>query len=365
MSSLHSRYDHFLLDGGAAALVIREHLIGIEGAGGAVFPATFAAQEGADRDKSKFQGGYNIDTFSDGKNVCLIDSVGSQANRIEAIFAKPPYAELVPQIVMRLGEKQINLLDAGHRAADALFRNSSIGEELHAAFIAAQKGDDTPLAKIAPTSEVFGVWDSQGGTQAKRPRLIASTIRAFDVRRLTRSANYLVLQRLDYVKEGLLPPAAKGEQYSKNGFDNALASATHGGVIAEGGIRRDATLSLAALRLLKAGGDQEKTLRLRRYIFGLALIALTHPPSVYLRQGCNLVRDPEKPCEFVEVNADGRRTDAKLDHEGAMEYAIAAAKAFGVGSGRSVTFNKATALKEIKGDGGEDAPAPSKKQQKS
>ena len=37
-----------------------------------------------------------------------------------------------------------------------------------------QKGDPTPLAKIAPTSLVFGVWDSRD-TQAKLPRLVAST----------------------------------------------------------------------------------------------------------------------------------------------------------------------------------------------
>ena len=41
------------------------------------------------------------------------------------------------------------------------------------------------LAKIAPTSLVFGAWDSRD-TQAKLPRLIASTIRAYDVVKLSR-----------------------------------------------------------------------------------------------------------------------------------------------------------------------------------
>jgi CRISPR-associated protein Csb1 len=360
MSNSLAKHDLFLADAGPAAIVIREQLMGVEGENSAVFPATFAAQEGADRDPKKFQGGYNIDVFPDGKSVCLIDSVGSQANRMEPIFTKPEYSDLVPQIVIKLGEKEINLLEAGHRAADALFRNSSIGIDLQKAFKESQKGDDLPLAKIAPTSLVFGVWDSQG-TQAKRPRLIASTIRAFNVRKLTRSANYLVQQQLDYVKEGLLPAAEKGEQYSKHGFENALATGSHGGVIADGDIRRDATLSLAALRLLSAGKDREKTLSLRRYILGLALTALTHPPTVYLRQGCNLVRDPSKASEFVEVHVDGTRVAVKLTHNDALEYANAAAKAFGVGPNQVVSFAKDLALKEAKGETANGEPASPKK----
>src|SRR5580700_9571955 len=90
MSEL-TKFDDWFGDKGPAALVIREHLIPVEGADGVFFPATYAAQLGADRDKDKFQGGYNIDTFPDGTNVCLIDSVGSQANRIEPLFTKKGY----------------------------------------------------------------------------------------------------------------------------------------------------------------------------------------------------------------------------------------------------------------------------------
>src|SRR5713101_2355869 len=145
------KFDTWLDDRGAAALVIREHLLPVEGADGVVFPATFAAtQDGS------FGGGYNIDDLGGGKNVCLIDSVGSQANRIEPLFTKPGYAELVPQVIIQAGEKSINLLEAGHRAADAIVRCSELSEELQAAFRALQKGDAEPLAKIAPTSLVFG-----------------------------------------------------------------------------------------------------------------------------------------------------------------------------------------------------------------
>src|SRR6516164_10060293 len=100
MSELKTKFDAWLTDSGPAALVIREHLIAVEGRDGVVFPATYAA--------SKYgTSGYNIDSFNDSgtENVCLIDSVGSQANRIEPLFMKPDYADLVPRVTVKAGEK--------------------------------------------------------------------------------------------------------------------------------------------------------------------------------------------------------------------------------------------------------------------
>ena len=341
-------YDHWLSEDGPtppAALVIREHLMPVEGKDGVLFPSTFAAAE----DKAKFAGGYNLDGPADGDNVCLIDSVGSQANRIEPAFSRKKYAELVPQIIVKAGDREVSILEAGHRAGDALVRCSSLQEELRSAFKAVQKGDAHPLAIAAPTSLVFGAWDSRD-TQVKLPRVIASTIRAFNVRRLTRSAQFV--PAANYVEDGFLDEptdkAAK-DAYAERGFIHVPASGAPGGVIATGGIRRDATLSLAALRLLAAGKDEPKTLALRRYILGLSLVAFTHPSAFvgYLRQGCNLVLDPDKPRECVEVHPDGRRVALKVTHEAALEYATAAAKAFGIGPSRTVNFEKSRAAKEF------------------
>jgi CRISPR-associated protein Csb1 len=347
MADVLTKYDNWLgADDTVAALVIREYLVPVEGADGVIFPATFAAAE----DKSKFPGGYNIDTFSDGKNVCLIDSVGSQSNRIEPIFAEPRDSELVPQVVVRAGEKRINLLQAGHRAGDALVRCSGLQNELQNAFKAVQNGNAEPLAKIAPTSLVFGVWDSRD-TQAKLPRLIASTIRAFNVRKLTRSAQFV--PATEYTKEGLLQPTDDkklGAAYAERGFVHVPASGSHGGVIADGGIRREATLSLAALRLLRSEKDPARTLALRRYIFGLALTALTYPAGSYLRQGCNLVADPDKPRDFLEVHIDGKRMPANIAHADALTFASAAAKGFGVGKDRTVDFDTKLAARDVGGN---------------
>lgn len=360
-----AKYDAWLIDSGPAALVLREHLMPVEGHDGILFPATFAAAE----DKSKFAGGYNIDFFPDGTNVCLVDSVGSQANRIEPLFSLPHCAELVPQIHIRAGQHTVNLLEAGHRAGDAIVRCSALREELQNAFRAVLRGNHEPLAKIAPTSLVFGVWDSRD-TQAKLPRLVASTIRAYNVRKLNRSAQYV--PATSYVEQELLPepPDKKTKDaYAERGFVHVPASGSHGGVIAEGGVRREATLSLAALKLLvvrEAEGtlSTDRTQALRRYILGLALAALTAPQSPYLRQGCNLVPDSDKPREFKLVHADGKREDVTLGHAEALSFASAAAQAFGVGSNRQVEFDKTRAQQEVSGESPEASATSAPKRQR-
>lgn len=345
MSDLN-RFDKYLSDDGPAALVIREHLMPVEGRDGVLFPATFASGDG-------FPGGYNIDGDLNGVNVCLIDSVGSQANRIEPIFADDKHKGLVPQIVVQAGDKEVNLLEAGHRAGDAIVRCSSLQQDLQDAFKALLKGDATALAKIAPTSLVFGVWDSRD-TQAKMPRLVSSTIRAFNVRKLTRSAQFN--PATEYVNEKLLDePTDKAtkDAYAERGFVHVPATGSHGGVIATGGIRRDAVLSLAALKHIHAGQDAEATLKLRRYVLGLALVAFTHNPSGYLRQGCLLVLDPDKTKdnEFVEVYPNGERKPIKIAHDDAIGFAAATAKAFGIGESKTVPFDKERALRDVRGDG--------------
>jgi CRISPR-associated protein Csb1 len=350
-----TQFDHYVKDDGPAALVLREHLMPAEGADGVLFPATFAAGNG-------FPGGYNINSFGvekDGKNVCLIDSIGSQANRIEALFMREEYRLLVPQIVVKAGEKEVNLLEAGHRAGDALFRCSSLQDDLEQAFRSELTGECEPLAKIAPTSLVFGVWDSRK-TQSKRPRLVGSAIWAFNVRELTRGAVYI--PPLDYTELDVFSEEDKAKAEGNNksplaqrGFVHNPASGSHGGVIADGGIRRDATLGLAALRHIHAGKDAARTLVLRRYILGLSLVAFTAPAENYLRQGCTLVLNPQpgngqQPREFAEVSPDGRRSPCDITHKGALEYATAAAEAFGVGESRTVPFEKERAKRDVKAE---------------
>ena len=106
---------------------------------------------------------------------------------------------------------------------------------------------------------------------------------------------------------------------------------------------------MAALRLLFAGKDEKKTLALRRYILALALTAFTRNPSGYLRQGCLLVLDPDRPPEFLEVYPTAERKPATITHEAALSYAASAATAFGVGESRTVEFDKERARRDVEG----------------
>jgi CRISPR-associated protein Csb1 len=346
-----SQYDEWLVDGsGVAALVMRQVLEPVEGKDAIIFPPTYAKPE---RMKDEDWPGYNIDSFGDGANVCLIDSVGSQANRMEPIFKREAYKHLVPQVVIKTDSRNIHLLDAGHRAGDAIARfagkreddsapdGKTLSEQLWSAFQAWQdQGDAEHLARIAPTSLVFGAWDSRA-TQAKVPRVVRSVIRAYNVRRCTRSAQFTT--PLHYVDEGLIDESLdKGEgeknPLSQEGFRHNPAAGSHGGVEVLDEIRRDVALNLVALRTLgvspvdgeKVEQARERILKLRRYIFGLALVAVTHrdDQQFNLREGC-LLRIRTSSAWRV-VRFEGESKNADITHDSALTVANAAAGDFGV-----------------------------------
>jgi CRISPR-associated protein Csb1 len=108
----------------------------------------------------------------------------------------------------------------------------------------------------------------------------------------------------------------------------------------------------------------DRTRELRRYILGLALVALTAPQSAHLRQGCNLVPDTDNPREFTLVNTDGKREKFDLSHSDAIAYAQAAAKAFKVGDGQTVEFNKDLAKQDVSGEQPAEGETPAKKSKK-
>lgn len=345
------QFDAWIKDNSAiAALVMRQRLESVEGADAVIFPPTFLKPEGV-RDNEWT--GYNIDRFDGGTSMCLIDSVGSQANRMEPVFKQEGYKHLVPQISIKTEDSNIHILDAGHRAADAVVRFASkmegavgskplmLGEELWKAFRAWQnQGDAEPLARIAPTTCVFGAWDSRA-TQAKLPRIIRSVIRAYDVRQLTRSAIYN--PPIHYVNEGVIDEKHDKGQGDRNplsqeGFHDNPASGTHGGIEVKGEIRRDAIINLAALRSLgveqreneTAEDSYERTRKLRRYILGLALVSLTHHSDQMfnLREGC-LLR-AATPITWKGVPFEGEKHPVSIDSAIAYSYASETAASFGV-----------------------------------
>ncbi len=332
------QFDDWIEDGGtAAALVMRQWLESVEGKDAVIFPPTYPMTAGT---------GYNIDEFSDGSNMCQIDSVGSQANRMEPIFKKSDYRQLIPQVLIATENEELDLLDAGHRSADAIVRFSvPLNSDLFQAFTALREcGDAEKLARIAPTSIVFGAWDSRS-TQVKLPRIVRSVIRAFDVKEVHRSAQYTTIAG-EILKDGEAETAERGVE-AELGLTHVPAVMTHGGVVAAGGIRRDAVLNFVPLRSLgSASGKPEDDAKLRRYILGLCLIAITAPQDTYLREGCQLVPIEGNPAEWSIVKHDGTRSSLEMTHTHALGFASAAAEEFVVEQAqRHATFDRGIARK--------------------
>lgn len=374
MSEMLNKYDHLLKDSGPAAIVLKQWLkpVGSD----VIFPPTYANPKKGDPPV------YNIDRYGEtvqlGKrftkfdkahifmddtrvelgrehSVCVIDSIPSQANRIEPALGRVTdkagnAIRLVPKVIIKAmvdgGEQQVNLLEAGHRAADAVVQQSTLREDITRAIKAYREGDASKIAKLAPTSLVFGMWDSRE-SGVKVPRLLNSIIRAYDVLEHRRSSQFNA--SLDFEAAGVVP--GKGDKkLSEVGMDGAPATFQHGGIEARGGICRDASLNLCTLRDLR-GEDDSQTITLQRYILGLSLVSLTYYDGKIfnLRQGCQLVAIPEKPMFRTFINADGSETPFDDDVDGVLAYAASAAAAFGVGDDRlDEKFNPALAKAALK-----------------
>lgn len=366
--------DSWLATGGPVALRLRQTLLPVEAddsGRGVIFPPTYADI------------GYNIDTLADGTRVATIDTVGSQANRLEPIFKSTgkssegnelnALADLVPQVEIVLpraggkkgkkkevqpGEAYLadhvekrSLLDLAHRSADAVVRASpTLAGHIDDAFMALHnKGNAAPLAAIAPTSLVFGVWDSRGRSGEKRPRLVRSIIRAWDVEVLHSAAQFnSVWKALDeeHQKELAAEEKKKGKQdLSAVGLKDAPATFRKtdkipqfvggspnpearvlGGVLAKGNIERDVTINLVALRGIR-GKDATETREVQEYLLGLALLAATADIELFLREGC-LLRYANDDA-WTTVPRRGEPAEVTLpSHRQLVAYASSAAKPF-------------------------------------
>jgi CRISPR-associated protein Csb1 len=330
------------------ALHLRQRMLPVEGKDGVVFPPTYAAGNN--------NSPYSISELSDGTKVVQIDSVGAQANRMEPLFKKAkgdrpenPLARLVPQIEIAIGnEKTVSILDAGHRLGDAIVRASDLADEAQRAFkLLLDAGDASKIAKLAPTSLVFGAWDSRD-TQAKLPRIVQATIRAWDVDVLQRSAQYN--PPVDYAALDVFTEEEKQKAegdtktpLAQRGFVHVPSVGSHGGVRVRGDIWRDVTVNLVALRQI--GGENGR--ELRRYVLGLALVAASEPQDGFLRQGCFLTLDPEYPAQWHKIERTGQRTPVALEPGQIRDYAFTVAERFGVGGDRLVQFQKERAKADL------------------
>lgn len=318
--------DNLLADEGPVALIIKQPLEPVDNDDRVVFPPTYPVtkwkgrvhtiRDGdyrvsiqlppdskSDKDgaKESQKPGYQIDYFPDGTNVCEIDSPQSQSNRIEPKFKIIKDGKLVPQIEIQIGSEKKNLLEIGHRAGDAAVRMSSMAADLHDAFIAAKRKDFFQLATLAPTSLVFGVWDSRS-TYVKQQRILKAYIRATNVFEMSRSAQFT--PATNYVDAGAIGdevetrergPTGEESNLSQEGMLHALGTQVAGGVMLTKTSRlvRTVNVNLEAIRQLSAAAESQQspenmTRTLQRYILGLTLVAAIEEPDLNLREGCHL-----------------------------------------------------------------------------
>lgn len=182
--------------GGAVAIRAITRLDPAGGAGDKVFPPTYVKE-------GKSQTKYALEQrMIDGRVVqtVLLDSVASQANRIEEALLEGwrrgelnfPVVQVDFSGVEGLADlEQITALQAPHRIADAIlrdsvdvdgtpFRQTTVGRE----FTDSRPNHATGMYKHCPTALVFGVWDStgpKGGLGAKFQRCLVSEIVGYDV----------------------------------------------------------------------------------------------------------------------------------------------------------------------------------------
>lgn len=371
------------------AIVLREYLRPAAGYDTPIFPPTFAM-----RPTLQQRHPYNIDVLrNEGSNICLIDSVASQANRLEPIFD-----EFDPRVVRKVtvkvtsGKKKEDqtrsLLQIGHRVADAVVRFSDKADQVAKALKEHEDGNSIALAKDFATSLVFGAWNSRDAGE-KVPRVFQSTIRATDVEPLTRASQYVppfnYKALLDDRDGRIIDPKTPDKKLSNVGLlavpvvtmktkekNKDLAFRVHGGVLVNGDIRRDASINLVNVRALRAGGSKEiANDALRSYVFGLSLVALLYDQELSLRQDCQLVLDPQRAERRAKdadaegraygrpglalVTRDGKEAPLAITYAEAKRFAENAARSIGIEQSELViTFEPSKMKAGIKAAGADD-----------
>jgi CRISPR-associated protein Csb1 len=344
------------------AITLVEMLEPAEGKTAIIFPPTFATRSAIPYQIDELRSDIAPSAAQPGEevNTCLIDSVGSQANRMESCFKLQALSDLVPQVEIELEiNLKVNLLDVGHRVADGAVRFSEFSPDAQNAILQLRdEANAEPLARLAPTSLIFGFWDSRPGTTMfKFGRMLSSTIRATNVVPVKRSAQFNPAfdpSRIGFADE--LPEGAEESQGNEESADRAAdgkdplsrlglraapAVGTHGGVRVFGQIVRRTQINLVGLRALAVTDkdntgrltiDKDKTRTLRRYLLGLALVAAQCQTHYKLREGCLLIRSHETAPQFSIVFPDGKREDCPLDLVQSFSFAKEAASNFDVKS---------------------------------
>jgi len=333
--------------GGAVALRSIMRLQPADGPGGKVFPPTYAVN--AEHKYAVHK--YAVEERQVDDRVVktvLLDSVASQANRAELALLEGwearelsfpvPYVDFTGEpSVEDLG--RITVLEAPHRLADAIFRDSLLDDTLFRlsdigrAITEARPGNATDMFRYAPTALLFGQWDStgpKGGLGSKFQRAYVSEIVGLDAQIGRKVGSRLdplqiekeaavVYEHADPQQRWTLDSSEAAQDKGKAktaGSDGKPSQINHGNIAPSidseaGGVtisqaRQTTVLSLAALRRLRFSGqsrDAEVAARTAVAALGVAAIAYGYEADHDLRSRCLLI--PEHSPVIEMVGRDG------------------------------------------------------------
>lgn len=355
-----------------AAIRRRQILQPVGGKGDKIFPPTYPA-EGRNQPPRHVYEKRKID----GRDVwcVLVDSVASQANRLEeALAATLSDGVTIPYLYVDFagkgiaGVERVTSLEAPHRVYDAILRDSLLdGQPFMASPVgkrlaAAKPQDAEALLEVAPTALLFGSWHSTGqggGLGAKFARCLISEIVAVDVpveeivngrtgaveprtlgQRVGSRIDPLGILRAVEVYKGSdgwdvdqsrAGKGAKKVRPSEVNHGNIAPSVQPLGITCD---RLDHTfvLSCAGLRRLGfGGGDRDAAGRTLLAALGLLAVTEQDARGYALRSRCDLVC--EGPAPFEIVRPDGSAEPIAVTREAARALyreAFAKAKARGL-----------------------------------
>ncbi len=356
----------------AAGLRLRLRLQPLYGFGEVIFPCTVA---GGKYQTSK----RRIPGFTESVDCTIIDSVQSQANRMEDALLEDIRAGHLhlPHIATDFSgveglEKPVGTItcfEAPHRIFDAILRESvdETGKHfpltaLGKSVINANSKDASAIFGVSPASLLFGSWDStgvSGGLGEKYTRCVVSELVAVNCEKET----YRAGTRVDPINVGkesfgevmktagkddavwklLAGKAAAKKKKLENSSDinhssvpwtgeNEKSKEMHGGVTCDY-IQQSTTISFPALRRLQFGSP-ERTSAAQTVLAAIALhaVALNVEKGWHLRSRCDLILDDGASVEWEILggNASSRESLSASATRSLLKEAVAKAKETGL-----------------------------------
>lgn len=354
------QHDLHLAVQSAAGLRLRLRLQPLYGPGEVIFPCTVAG--------GKYQSSKRrIPGFTESVDCTIIDSVQSQANRMEdALLEDIRTGKLhLPHVATDFSEVEglekpvgtITCFEAPHRIFDAILRDSvdETGKHfpltaLGKSVINANSKNASAIFGVSPASLLFGSWDStgvSGGLGEKYTRCVVSELVAVNVEQATRAGTRIdplntagaidPTTILKDTKDEMWQALAKNRKNLKKPSELNHSSVpwegeTHGGITCDY-IQQSTTISFPALRRLHFGSPDRSTAA-QTVLAAIALhaAALNVEKGWHLRSRCDLILDDGASIEWeiLGSNAASRESISTSTTRMLLNEAVAKAKENGL-----------------------------------